>query len=238
MDQYSAVNEAEADALRQVSNPTPTSPAGPAGTGASPPPALRPAGGRSRYVVGTVDEIPPGGRKLIEIDGRSIGVFNVNGEYFALRNRCPHQGGQLCKGRLAGVLVSPLPGEFQLTRPGEILRCPWHGWEFDIRTGQSWFDPRGVRVRRYDVSVEPGTALAPDGGDADVPPPPPAAPGTTPVDVSAQACGAEPAADMGGLAKGPYVAETYPVSVEQQYIVVELGGGAARSATGGTESVD
>ena len=200
----------------------------------------RRAGGRTRYVVGTVDEIPPGGRKLIEVEGRSIGVFNLDGEYFALRNRCPHQGGQLCKGRLAGVLVSPLPGEFELTRPGEILRCPWHGWEFDIRTGQSWFDPRGVRVRRYDVSVEPGAALAPDAvgsgeagaGGGDVSPAPPAVPGTTPADASAETCGGQPESDMGGLAKGPYVAETYPVSVEQQYIVVELGGPVSAPSTG------
>ncbi len=196
------------------------------------------AGGRMRYVVGTVDEIPPGGRKLVEIGGRSIGVFNVNGEYFALRNRCPHQGGPLCKGRLAGVLVSPLPGEFELTRPGEILRCPWHAWEFDIRTGQSWFDPLGVRVRRYDVSVEPGAALAPETvgqdahspsgakpGEADSGTPSPAVPGTTPAEVSASTAG-RPEPEMGGLAKGPYVAETYPVSVEQQYIVVEVGGPA------------
>ena len=193
-----------------------------------PRPAGARTGGRARYVVGAVDEVPPGGRKLIEIDGRSIGVFNVNGEYFAIRNRCPHQAGPLCKGRLAGVLVSPLPGEFELTRPGEILRCPWHGWEFDIRTGQSWFDPRGVRVRRYDVSIEPGAALAPESsGTEDAPPP--ACPGTTPADVSARAGGAPSEAEMGGLARGPYVAETYPVSVEQQYIVVELGGTPAAS---------
>ena len=197
-------------------------------------PAGTRAGGPTRYVVGTVDEIPPGGRKLIDVEGRSIGVFNVNGEYFALRNRCPHQGGELCKGRLAGVLVSPLPGEFELTRPGEILRCPWHGWEFDIRTGQSWFDPRGVRVRRYDVSVEPGAALAPEsGGASDASPP--ACPGTTPADLSAHT-GGQPEAEMGGLAKGPYVAETYPVSVEHEYVVVELGGvGSAQRPTGGAD---
>jgi len=172
-----------------------------------------------RYVVATIDEIPPGGRKLVEVGGRSVGVFNVEGEFFALRNRCPHQGGPLCKGRVSGVLVSPLPGDYRLTRPGEIVRCPWHGWEFDVRTGQSWFDPSGIRVRRYDVSVEPGAALATGDGDA-----PPAEPGTAPGD--SEACGGEPDATMGGRAKGPYVAETYPVTVEQQYVVIEVGGPA------------
>src|SRR4051794_5613446 len=99
----------------------------------------------SKHVVATVDEIPPGGRKIVEVVGRSIGVFNVGGELFAVRNRCPHEGGALCEGRTVGVLVSDAPGHYEYSRPGEILRCPWHGWEFDLRTGRSWFDPQRVR---------------------------------------------------------------------------------------------
>ena len=53
--------------------------------------------------VAAADEIPPGERKIVEIGGRSIGVFNVAGEYFALRNRCPHQGGPLCEGAFSRV---------------------------------------------------------------------------------------------------------------------------------------
>ena len=56
-----------------------------------------------KYVVAAVDEIPPGGRKIVDVAGRSIGVFNLGGEYFALRNRCPHQGGPLCEGRVWGT---------------------------------------------------------------------------------------------------------------------------------------
>src|SRR5690349_19573519 len=110
----------------------------------------------ARYVVATVAEIAPGGRKIVEIAGRSIGIFNVDGEFFALRNRCPHQGGPLCSGSLMGVVSASVPGEYQYSRPGEIVRCPWHGWEFDVRTGQSWIDPAPLRVRRYEVSVEEG----------------------------------------------------------------------------------
>ena len=145
-----------------------------------------------RYVIARVDEVPPGGRKIVEVAGRSIGVFNVNGEFFALRNRCPHQGGPLCAGRLFGVVQGTVPGEYRFSRPGELLRCPWHGWEFDVRTGQSWFDPARTRVRAYEVSVAPGQALV------------------------------EPAPGEAGLQKGPYVAETYQVSIEQQYVLIEL----------------
>ena len=149
----------------------------------------------AKYVVASVDEIPPGERKIVEVAGRSIGVFNVGGTFFALRNRCPHQGGPLCTGRLSGFLRADLPGEYQYSRKGEILRCPWHGWEFDVRNGQSWFDPRRTRVRSYEVTVESGAQLVEEVG-----------------------------APAPGLQKGPYVAETYPVSVEQQYVLVEIDG--------------
>ena len=133
--------------------------------------------------------------------GRSIGVFNVDGEYFALRNRCPHQGGPLCEGTPGRLLTLDRAGRVPRTAaPGEILRCPWHGWEFDIRTGQSWCDPRRLRVRALPTSsVEPGAALvahdAPDTSESE--------PG------------------LEGLVK----ARTSPRPtrfVEQQYVVIEL----------------
>src|SRR5688572_18319660 len=99
-----------------------------------------------KYVVAAVDEIPPSSRKIVEISGRSIGIFNIEGEFFALRNRCPHQGGPLCAGTLVGLVSATVPGEYHYSSPGRILRCPWHGWEFDVRTGQSWFDPSKIRV--------------------------------------------------------------------------------------------
>ena len=135
-----------------------------------------------KYVVATADEIPPGGRKIVEVGGRSVGVFNLGGEYFALRNRCPHQGGPLCEGLLWGLWEAPAPGDIRYSRKGEILTCGWHGWEFDIRTGQSWCDPKSTRARQFQVVVEPGEKLV----------------------------------------KGPYVAETFPVSVEEDYVVVEI----------------
>jgi 3-phenylpropionate/trans-cinnamate dioxygenase ferredoxin subunit len=136
----------------------------------------------ARHVVATAGEIPPGSRKIVTVRGREIGIFNHGGEYFALLNRCPHQGGELCRGTLTGLVTSSAPGRFEWSRPGEMLKCPWHGWEYDIRTGQSWCDPNDTRVRAYEVTVEVGAALV----------------------------------------RGPYVAETFTVSVEQDYIVVDV----------------
>ena len=135
----------------------------------------------SRHVVATADELAPGTSKIVSVNGREIGLYNVNGEFFALLNRCPHEGADLCKGIITGLVRSDEPGHYRVERKGELLRCPWHGWEFDIRTGQSWCDPEKMRVRKFDVSVTPG----------------------------------------GDLVKGPYVAETFPVSIEENYVVVE-----------------
>ena len=93
------------------------------------------------------------------MNGRAIVVFNLGGEFFALNNRCPHRGGSLHLGIQTGLVESTEPGRYSYSRQGEMVKCPWHGWEFDIRTGQSWCEPTRVRVRHYPVSVQPGTRL-------------------------------------------------------------------------------
>jgi nitrite reductase/ring-hydroxylating ferredoxin subunit len=134
-----------------------------------------------RFVVARAEEIPPGRRKLVTVRGREVVVFNLAGELFALLDRCPHQGGPLCRGKLVGLVESDEPGRYRYHRQGEIIRCPWHGWEFDLRTGKSRCDPKRTWVKSYPTSVEPG----------------------------------------GRLAEGPYVAETFEVSVEDDYVIIE-----------------
>jgi nitrite reductase/ring-hydroxylating ferredoxin subunit len=112
------------------------------------------------HQVARVGEIPRGERKIVEIGGRSIGVFNVDGEFFALRNRCPHQGGPLCEGQVLAAIAATGPGEYERGRPGDIVRCPWHAWEFSIRTGRSWFDPERTRVKAYPVEVRHAETFA------------------------------------------------------------------------------
>src|SRR5579871_973665 len=90
----------------------------------------------AKHVVATVSEIKPGGRKLVEVKGRAIVLFNLSGEFFALSNRCPHQGGSLSQGILTCLVESAEPGDYRTSRQGEIIRCPWHQWEYDIRTGK------------------------------------------------------------------------------------------------------
>ena len=99
-----------------------------------------------RHVVAKAEDIPPGTRKLVHVAGRDIVILNVRGELFALSDKCPHKGGSLSRGKLTGLVVSDEPGTYEYSRAGEILRCPWHGWEFDVRTGRSWCDPARLRL--------------------------------------------------------------------------------------------
>ncbi|TBL74687.1 Rieske (2Fe-2S) protein [Paenibacillus thalictri] len=108
---------------------------------------------KHKYAVAKVSEIAPGSHKLVEAGGRSIGVYNVGGQFYALRNICPHQGAELCKGLTKPLVVSSGPGHFAYEREGEIVRCPWHQWEFDIKTGCMIVDP-ATRTMSYEVTVE------------------------------------------------------------------------------------
>lgn len=118
-----------------------------------------------RVVVGPAAEFPAGTRRIVvPFRGRAgVGVFNVNGTYHALRNLCPHKAGPLCTGRVSGRVVADAPPtaeetNLDLVREGEIIRCPWHLWEFDILTGLCLVDPK-MRVKTYPVSVEDGKVV-------------------------------------------------------------------------------
>ncbi|NHN34120.1 Rieske (2Fe-2S) protein [Paenibacillus agricola] len=106
-----------------------------------------------RHLVCSIDELPPDNSKIVTLEGRSIGIFNIKGTYYALKNSCPHQSAQLCKGKVMGVMLPSGPDEYTYGREGEIIRCPWHGWEFDITNGKSIFDPSKCLVKTYDVEV-------------------------------------------------------------------------------------
>jgi nitrite reductase/ring-hydroxylating ferredoxin subunit len=149
-----------------------------------------------RVVVGRVSDFANGERKILDVNGKSVGVFRIDDAFYALRNRCPHQFGPLCLGTLAARALSDAPGEVTIDTGPPLLACPWHGWEYDLATGQSFMGPgRGNRAaRRYDVNVLPGSALA-RADDGEMRP--------------------------DGRVPGPYVAETVPVSVEDDYVVVE-----------------
>jgi nitrite reductase/ring-hydroxylating ferredoxin subunit len=105
-----------------------------------------------------VADVPPGERHIVKVKGRSIGVFNVGGRFYALHNSCPHKGGPLCEGRICGTTLPARDHTFAYGCEGRILRCAWHGWEFDIATGRALADP-AVRARTYPVAVQDGQVV-------------------------------------------------------------------------------
>ena len=111
-------------------------------------------------VIGKVWDIPPGQRKIVApFRGRAgIGVFNVAGTYYAVRNICPHKAGPICTGEIGVQVAADAPpsssdSTISVDRRGEILRCPWHQWAFEIDTGRCLVDPK-VRVKTYPVRIE------------------------------------------------------------------------------------
>lgn len=152
-----------------------------------------------RFVVARVDEIPPGQRRIVTAGGREIGVYNIDGRFHALLNRCPHLAGPLCEGQVVNAVESPAPGEVSLDASRTYVTCPWHNWEFDVETGRSYWNPK-LRARPLPVGVEGGAEVE-----------------------AAIARG-----EVGRL-PGPYTAETVPVSVESDYVVLSL-----RPPRGGT----
>jgi len=109
------------------------------------------------HIVGPAAELPAGSVRIVTVHNVEIGVFNVDGEYYALPNLCFHQWGPLCTGKITGTLTTTLEADWQprWERDGAIIVCPWHSLEFDIRTGQCLAYPR-VTLRRYPVQVEAG----------------------------------------------------------------------------------
>jgi nitrite reductase/ring-hydroxylating ferredoxin subunit len=105
-------------------------------------------------VVCKVDDLPPGATRHVSLGRLAFGVFNVGGQFHALVNRCPHRGAPVCLGPVTGLAKpGPHPHEILLDRSGEILRCPRHGMEFDIASGDCVAGGR-FKVRKAKVYVK------------------------------------------------------------------------------------
>lgn len=109
------------------------------------------------HVVAKTEEVPEGERIIIQLEGREVGVFNVDGEYYAYTNWCAHQGGPCCEGNITGKMNAAfdrdsLEVSLEWSEEDGILNCPWHGWEYRITTGEclSW---QGVDLPSHDVEI-------------------------------------------------------------------------------------
>ena len=87
--------------------------------------------------IAEMSDVGPGTGKVVVVDGNEIALFNIQGQYYAIHNTCPHRGGPLGEGYI----------------DGNVVTCPWHGWEFDVTTGESPINSM-IRVRSLPVRVE------------------------------------------------------------------------------------
>lgn len=86
------------------------------------------------------EDVPPGTCRIGNVDGRELAIFNVDGQFYATQSECTHAGGPLCEGSLAG----------------EVVTCPWHGSQFNVRTGEVVMDPAKEPIATYPVQVQDG----------------------------------------------------------------------------------
>jgi nitrite reductase (NADH) small subunit len=107
-------------------------------------------------VVGRAADFPEGTHRVVEVDGREVGVFNIGGRLYGIANRCAHQGGPVCAGRrVTGTLVADGEDGWRArwAFEGEVIACPWHGLEYHVPTGRCLAYPH-ISLRRYDVRVQ------------------------------------------------------------------------------------
>jgi nitrite reductase (NADH) small subunit len=108
------------------------------------------------------NDLAPGEMRAFSVGRARIVLCRTQDAFAALRDVCAHHGAMLSGGRLGGTnLPCPIPGRYQFGRAGEVIRCPRHGYEFDIWTGRSLHDPERSRVRAYRV-VERGDDILVD----------------------------------------------------------------------------
>ena len=107
--------------------------------------------------VGAESDFEPATPQRVEVEGRALVIVRTEQRVFALRDICSHKGARLSDGVLTGTALRCKPGEeICYGRQGEIIRCPWHGWEYELETGRSLADPDKERVRAYAAYVREG----------------------------------------------------------------------------------
>jgi nitrite reductase/ring-hydroxylating ferredoxin subunit len=116
----------------------------------------------SAIVAALTEDVLEGGRVVVDIDGVEIGIFRVDGQLYAWENRCAHFGGPVCQGVLMNRVVERLDeGKRSLGddfAPQLHIVCPWHGYEYDVRTGEHPADPT-ARLRPIEVEEHEGEIL-------------------------------------------------------------------------------
>ena len=109
--------------------------------------------------MGTVEEIQREGCRILEVGNRRIGVISAGDAFYAVHDRCPHKGADMCQGTVGGTFVASAPQEFVYGMHDTVIRCPWHGWEFDLASGRSLLEPDRFGLKTYPVTIQDGIVI-------------------------------------------------------------------------------
>ena len=109
-----------------------------------------------KYAVCTLNELEPGKPYVTKVNGVEIGLFLQEKRVYAVRNVCPHKLAPVCKGTIGGTMLPTEPCEYRYGLNGQVLKCPWHGWEFDLTNGEALFNISNRKVKTYPITVEDG----------------------------------------------------------------------------------
>ncbi len=107
-----------------------------------------------KYAVCALDQLQSGKPLITIVNGIEIGVYFSNDQVYAVRNVCPHKLAPVCKGTLGGTMLPGEPCEYRYGLEGQVLKCPWHGWEFSVSSGEALFGISNRKVKTYPASVE------------------------------------------------------------------------------------
>ena len=108
--------------------------------------------------AGPAASFTPGKFVIIEAGRHSIGVVRLaDGQFKAMRNRCPHKGAPICRGIVGGTWAPSAPSELHYERDGEVLVCPWHGFQYDLHSGTELYQNDPTRLHMFPVEVRDGT---------------------------------------------------------------------------------
>ena len=115
---------------------------------------------RQRHKIGKSEDFSVGEMKLVKVGAREVGVIRLHGgELRAVMNRCPHKGAPICQGIVGGVWDATGPGELTFDETRHVLVCPWHGFEFDLKTGREVCWKQATSLRLYPIEDSDGEVI-------------------------------------------------------------------------------
>ncbi|WJH34916.1 Rieske (2Fe-2S) protein [Paenibacillus sp. CC-CFT747] len=107
-----------------------------------------------RIKVAEPDALPDGGKLIVKVKEMEVGLFRVDGVYYAWRNVCPHAAAPVCAGPIRGTKLPSAVYAYEYGMENQVLRCPWHGWEFDLVSGRHLAAGSKAKLRGFPVETD------------------------------------------------------------------------------------